>query len=122
MNFAIPLKTLEYANYLLSFELLYRDIHNLDITYEKIEVLKTSVKHCVFSSFNSYNENGAPLNSTPEEFAALKSLSKNKNLIFQKSDKSNSIAIIDKSDYLEKMQNILSDSSKFTQVSVSKDK
>ena len=122
MNFAIPLKTLEYANYLLSFELLYRDIHNLDITYEKREVLKTSVKHCVFSSCNSYNENGAPLNSTPEEFAALKSLSKNKNLIFQKSDKSNSIAIIDKSDYLEKMQNILSDSSKFTQVSVSKDK
>ena len=122
LNFAIPLKTLEYANYLLSFELLYRDIHNLDITNEKREVLKTRVKHCVFSSFNSYNENGAPLNSTPEEFAALKSLSKNKNLILQKSDKSNSIAIIDKSDYLKKMQNILSDSSKFTQVSVAKDK
>ena len=72
--------------------------------------------------FNSYNLNGAPLNLTSEEFAALKSLSKNKNLIIQKSDKGNSIAIIDKSDYLEKMRNILSDSSKFTQVSVTEDK
>ena len=30
------------------------------------------------------NENGASLNLTPEEFSALKSLSKNKNLIIQK--------------------------------------
>ena len=122
MNFTIPPKTLEYADYLLPFELRYRDIQNLDITNEKKEVLKTRIKDCTFSSFNSYNENGAPLNLTLEEFAALKSLSKNKNLIIQKSDKGNSIAIIDKSNYLEKMQNILPDSSKFTQVSVAEDK
>ena len=68
------------------------------------------------------NQNGAPLSLTPEEFAALKLLSKNKNLIIQKSYKGNSIAIIDKSDYLEKTRNILSDSSKFTQVLVAEDK
>ena len=73
------------------------------------------------SLFNSYNENGAPLNLSSEELAALKSLSKNKNLITQKSDKDNSIAIIGKIDYLEKMRNILSHSSKFTQVSVTED-
>ena len=109
LNFAIPPKTPEYAAYLLPFELLYRDIHNLDITNEKNKVLKTRIKDCAFSSFNSYNENGAPLNLTPEEFTALKSLSKNKILIIQTSEKSNSIAIIDKSDYLEKMRNILPD-------------
>ena len=31
LNFATPSKTLEYAGYLLPFELLYRDIYNLDI-------------------------------------------------------------------------------------------
>ena len=113
LNFAIPSKTLEYVDYLLPFELLCRDTK---------EVLKTRIKDCAFSSFNSCNENGAPLNLTTEEFAVLKSLSKNKNLIIQKSDKGNSIAIIDKCDYLEKMRNILSDSSKFTQVSVAEDK
>ena len=35
LNFAIPPKTLEYANYLLPFELRYRDMHNLGITNEK---------------------------------------------------------------------------------------
>ena len=32
LNFVIPPKTLDCADYLLPFELLYRDIHNLDIT------------------------------------------------------------------------------------------
>ena len=76
MNFAIPPKTLEYADYVLPFELLYRDIDNLDITTEKKEVLKTRIKDCAFSSFNSYNETGAPLNLTLEEFGGLKPLSK----------------------------------------------
>ena len=75
-----------------------------------------------FLSINSYNENGAPLNLTPEEFAALKSVSKNKNLIIQKFCKGSSIAIIGKSNHLEKMRNILYDSSKFTQVSVAENK
>ena len=75
---------------------------------------KKIVKDCTFSSFNSYNENGAPLNLSQEELALLKSFSKNKNLIIPKLDKGNCIAIIDKSNYLKKLQNILSDSSKFT--------
>ena len=75
---------------------------------------KKIVKDCTFSWFNSYNENGAPLNLSQEELAVLKSLSKNKNLIIPKLDKGNCIAIIDKSNYLKKLQNILSDSSKFT--------
>ena len=54
LNFAIPPKTLEYVDYLLPFELLYHNIHNLDITNEKKEVLKTRIKNCAFSLFNSY--------------------------------------------------------------------
>ena len=86
---------------------------------KKKEVLKELwIKNCAFSSLNSYNEDSAPLNLTPEEFAALKSPSRNKNLIIRKSDKGNSVAIIYKSDYLEKIRNILPDSSKFAQVFV----
>ena len=43
-------------------------------------------------------------------------------MIIQKLDKGNSIAIIDKDDYLQKMQNILSDSSKFSKVFVTNKK
>ena len=80
---------------LLPFGLIYHGIHNLDMTNEKKEVLKSRITDCAFSSFSSYNENGASLNLIPKELAVLKSLSKNKNLIIQKSDKGHSIAIID---------------------------
>ena len=47
----------------------------------------------------------------------MKTLSKNKDLLIQKSDKGNSVVLIDNSDYLDKMCNILSDSKKFVQSS-----
>ena len=62
------------------------------------------------------------MNLTKEEFASLKSLSKNDSLIIQKSDKGNSIAIINIDDYLQKMRNILSDSSKFPEIYITKEK
>ena len=85
------------------------------------KVLKTRIRDCAFSWFNFYNKNGAPLNLTQEEFPALKSLLKNEILVIQKLDKGNFIAIIEKSDYFKKMRNILSNSSKFTQVSIAED-
>ena len=52
----------------------------------------------------------------------MKTLSKNKDLIIQKSDKVNSIILINKSDYLDKMYNILSNSKKTVKSSAVNDK
>ena len=49
-----------------------------------------------------------------DEFCALQNLSKNKDLIIQKSDIGNSVVIVDRQDYIKKMSNILSDQKKFT--------
>ena len=65
-----------------------------------------------------YNEKGAVSNLNKDEISALKILSKNKDLLIQKSDKGNSMVLIDKSDYLDKMCNILSDCKKLVQSSV----
>ena len=65
-----------------------------------------------------YNEKGAVSNLNKDEISALKILSKNNDLLIQKSDKGNSMVLIDKSDYLDKMCNILSDSKKLVQSSV----
>ena len=35
LKFFVPSKLLEYADYLLPYEITYRDIHNLDIAEEK---------------------------------------------------------------------------------------
>ena len=122
LNFAIPPDKLEYADFLLPLELLYRGIQNLHVTDQKKQLLKARIKDSALSSFISYNKNSAPSNLTKEEFASLKSLSKNDSLIIQKSDKGNSIAIINKDDYLQKMQNILSDSSKFSEICITTEK
>ena len=94
---------------LLPFELRYRDIQNLDVTEQKKQLLKAIIKDIALS-FNSHNKGSATLN-----------LTKNYNLIIQKSDKGNFIAIINKDDYLLKMSNILSDSSKFSEICIAKE-
>ena len=122
LNFAIPPDKLQYSVFLLLFYFLYCDIQNLDVTDQKKQLLKSRVKDSKFSSFNSCNKNSAPLNLTKEELDSLKSLSKKDSLIIQQSDKGNSIAIINKDDYSQKMQTILSDTSKFSEICITKEK
>ena len=62
-----------------------------------------------------------PQNLSKEEFTALQNLSKNKDLIIQKSDKGNSVVIVQRQDYLRKMNDILSDKKKFSKVSLKDD-
>ena len=62
-----------------------------------------------------------PQNLSKEEFTALQNLSKNKDLIIQKSDKGNSVVIVQRQGYLEKMIDILSDQKKFSKESLKDD-
>ena len=57
--------------------------------------MKTKTKETTLSSFKQYNKNPQQ-NLSKEELAALKSLSKNKDITIQKSDKGNSVIIVDK--------------------------
>ena len=51
LSFEIPPDKLEYLDYLLPFELLYRDIKDLDLPNEKANFLKAKIKDCALSSF-----------------------------------------------------------------------
>ena len=77
---------------------------------------------CALSSFKLYNEKGAVSSLNKDEIFALKTLTKNRDLIMQKSHKCNSIVLNNKADSLDKMYNILSDSEKFVKSSVVYDK
>ena len=52
LNFAVPLDKLEYSDYLLPFELLYRDIKDLYLLNEKANFLNAKIKDCALSSLN----------------------------------------------------------------------
>ena len=89
LNFAIPPKNVNYADYLLPFELLFRDIDLCEIASYDKEFIRSKLRDCVITSFRDsgkINEN----NLSKKEHLALKNLIKNRDLIIQKADKGNS--------------------------------
>ena len=53
--------------------------------------------------------------------STLQNLRKNKNIVIQKSDKGNSVVIVDKADYLDKMENLLNNTRKFEKINLKND-
>ena len=54
LNFSIPPKRLDYADHLLSFELLFSDINKNEMHNEDREFIKTRLKDSAFTSFRLY--------------------------------------------------------------------
>ena len=61
-------------------------------------------------------------NLQDEKIKALKNLTKNKNLIIQKAGKPNTVAILNKDDYISRLNQILDDTSKCERLHVEEDK
>ena len=121
LNFCLPPKQLKYTDYLVHFELFYGDIRNLEIlSNEDLDYVKTKTKETALSSFRQLNKNPQQ-NLSKEELAALTNLSKNKDIVIQKSDKGNSVVIVDKDTYIKRMENLLSDQRKFEKVTLKND-
>ena len=93
------LEQLKYADYLLNFGLFFRDICKLDILSNKnLEFLKTKIKDVALSRLRYFNLNVSQ-HLSDSEFQALKNLFRlKKEVIVQKSDKGNSVVLVNKSD------------------------
>ena len=117
LNFALPQVKLNYGDYLTPFELLFRDVTKLPVPENILERLKVEIKREAFSSYDNYSF-WDELNISKEEHKALKSLSTNKDLIIQKSGKGNSVVLLNRNDYIKRMNEMLSDSSKFKKLDI----
>ena len=81
LNFYLTPKQLSYVDYLVHFELFYRNIRNLEVlSNEDLDFVKTKIKEAALSSFRQYNKSPQQ-NLSKEELAALTSLSKNKDIV-----------------------------------------
>ena len=110
--FLLP-KQLKYTHYFIHFELFYRDIRNLEIlSIEDLDFVETKTEETALSTLRQCNKIPQQ-NLAKEELAAVANLSKNKDIVIQKSDKGNSVAIVDKDTYIKRMENLLSDQRKF---------
>ena len=115
LNFSIIPSKLNYADYCINFEMLFRSVRvdeNLNTGIR--DFLKTRIKDIALSSFKEFNDSrGRDSNLSIEEHECLKNLAAKKDLVIQKSDKGNSIVILNKSDYIDRVKDILSDTTKF---------
>ena len=120
LNFTIPPNKLNYADYCLRYELLFRDIKNIKkIDAGNLDFLKTKLKETALTSFRNFNQkNNTPSNLSPDEFKALKDLSSINDLIIQKSDKGNSIVLLDRNLYTTRIEELLSDTTKFMKLDI----
>ena len=118
LNFSLPPQKLEFENHLPPFELLYRDVINDERKDDDVLMhLKSKTKDVGLSSFRLYNKKGHLLeNLTEDEYETLLNLESNKNIIIQKADKGNSVVVIDRLKCVHKMEEFLSDHSKFVKI------
>ena len=117
----MPPVKLNYADYLTPFELLFRDVAKLPVSDNILERLKVEIKREAFSSYDNYSF-WDELNISKEEHVALKGLSTNNNLIIQKSDKGNSVVLLNRNDYIKRLNEMLPDCSKFKKLNVNLEK
>lgn len=122
LNFSIPPSKLGYSDYLVNFELLFRDVKNLELSAEDMEFVKTKIKDTALTSFRSFDKNNIPSNLSESEFQALRNLSSNLDIVIQKSDKGNSVVLVDKVAYIERVKSLLTDPSKFQTLDIDNDK
>ena len=118
LNFSVPPKKLNFADHMTPFELLYQNLKKgCDISRQKMDILKIDLRKVAYSSFNQYNFL-RELNLSHPEYEALKKLSSCEDIVIHKSDKGNSVVIVNRTDYLQRMQEMVDDTSKFEKLNV----
>ena len=119
LNFSVKPKSIEYSEFLLPFELLFRDVKQENLCSEDLSLMKTGLLDTALSSYESFSSDQSPFeNLTVSEFKASRHLSKNKNIVIQKADKDNTIVILDKISYISAIEEILNDHIKFSNLDI----
>ena len=119
---AIPPTEIEYTDFILPFELLYRDIKSEEVPSENLKILKAKFLGIATSSYAKIKSCRIRSNLSNDEAKPLKNLTKQKDIVIQKPHNGNTVVILDKESYIEKMKELLGDTNKFEGLEISLDK
>ena len=115
LDYALPEHNIQYEDYMLPYELLYRGMRNFAKSPEDEINLHARLKNVAVTSLSRFKQsNRLEKNLTDEELDALNNLVQNNNIVIQKSDKGNTVVLCDKTAYLERMKELIEDDTKFT--------
>ena len=90
LSFAIPPKTIEYSEFLVPFEILFRDINSLEVSNLNKDCVKSRLRDSAYTSFKQVSKISEK-NLSKGEVGALNNLVKNKDIVIQKADKGNEL-------------------------------
>ena len=111
-----PIK-LNYVDFFLSFEKLSRKLSQKLIFSEGIDScnrINASLKQMALSTFHSFKSKTSRQQS--DAMVVLKNFGSNKDLVITRPDKGNGVVILDKQDYLMRVQAVLDECTKFTKL------
>ena len=120
LNFVIPPKKTEHLNFLLPFELLFPDIKPNRESSVDLTSAKASLQDTAFISYSAFNKDSS--NLSKDEFYSMCKLKIENNLVIRKTDKGNTIVILDKDCYLKLVEALLTDFYKFKNIPLAPDK
>ena len=112
LKFKIPLYKLDYYDYFLKFECIINSVTSHQLINRNVFI--TSIKNLSHKYFKMFNPKKifSPL-FNHNDFKIIKSLKNDNSIIITRPDKGSGVVILDKQDYLTKMNELLSDSSKY---------
>ena len=99
------------------FEGFSKDVISLNFSSFNKTCVRSRLKDCAYSSFEHVSKISDK--TLPDEWInALKNLIENKDLVIQKTDKHNTVLILNKIDFIFRFDRMLDKTSKFTKVHV----
>ena len=118
LNFKLPIFKLDFFNYFLSFEKIHQQLKKEPTVNKNNQAsLKAQLHNLAFKYFYSFKPQKvfSPIFSR-SDFKILKSISQDKSITICRPDKGQGIVIMNRTDYVRKVETILSDRSKFTAI------
>lgn len=114
LDYSLLPSKLNYVRHFTAFEKLFKLItsqHIFNKVPDSLNSVKSRIKNLALTSYYSFQ----PKVSSKHKkiIHNIKQLSSDANIIVNKPDKGRGVVVMDKTDYVEKMNNILSDTSKF---------
>ena len=121
LEFCLPVYNINFYNYYLSFEKLANYVKNTRCNdKENLMNQIRDIAHKYYYNFKPYKIFSSIFSR--KDIAVLKMFSCNKSIIVSKPDKGKGVVITNRTDYINSMNNIISDSSKFSEINESIEK
>ena len=115
LTHSLPPKSLNYCKFLAPFEMVFRRLSSLP-SLRSINRVSSQLKETVLRSFETYDNKKIAHNLGKEEFTALEKLSRDSSIIICRPDKGNGVVVLNRHDYVQKVESLLQDGSKFVKL------